>query len=88
MVSHGSMPDDLASFEGGQRGQAWVNWVMTSNGLRRSGFSRAPESFAAPVLLNSAFSSTSEGAAHGYTVVKRQQKNKEREDEKRIRRIV
>ena len=38
-------------------------WVETSNGLRCLGFFRAANLLAGPVLLNSTFSSTSEGAA-------------------------
>ena len=52
------MPGALASFEGGHRGQGWVNWVMTSNGLRRLDVCRAADLLAGPVTLKRDFSST------------------------------
>ena len=58
VVSRGSMPDDLASFWGGQRGHGWVNWVMGTNGLRRFDVVRAADLLSGPVTLQRDFSAT------------------------------
>ena len=57
------MPHALASFEGGQRGHGWMNWVLTSNGLRRLAFCRSADLLAGPVTLQRAFSSVTLAAS-------------------------